>query len=139
MFKVKKLTSTAIIPKRNCPTDAGADLFSDETCIIKSGEWRAVSTGISISLPEGSYGRIAPRSGLALKNGIDVLGGVVDSGYRGEIKVILFNHSDINKLINAGDKIAQLIIEQCLILDAIEVDSLESSDRGEKGFGSSGQ
>jgi dUTP pyrophosphatase len=139
MIQVKLLTENSKLPTRNTPTDAGLDLYASETSLIRGGEWKAISAGISISIPDGYYARIAPRSGLAYKYGIDVFAGVVDSGYRGEIKVILYNAGKKDYLINKGDKIAQLIIEKCYLWDTIITKELEQSDRGERGLGSSGK
>lgn len=139
MINVKLLTDKAKVPTRNTSTDAGLDIFSSETLLIKAGVWKAVGTDISISIPDGYYARIAPRSGLAYKYGIDVFAGVVDSGYRGEIKVILYNAGKSDYLVNLHDKIAQLIIEKCYIWEPQIVDDLDNSTRGERGFGSSGQ
>jgi len=100
---------------------------------------KLVKTNISISIPEGYYGRIAPRSGLAYKNGIDVLAGVIDSDYRGDIGVILFNSDhNLDFPVNVGDRIAQIIIEKCHSVNWETVENLEASVRSEKGFGSSG-
>lgn len=97
-------------------------------------------TGIAIEIPEGYYGRIAPRSGLAHNHGIDVLAGVVDSGYRGEIKVILYNtDKDHDFQIRQGDKIAQMIIERHYNFELVEVEDLSPTPRGEGGFGSTGR
>lgn len=139
MIQVKLLTENSKTPTRNNYTDAGLDLYSSETLLIKAREWKAVSAGISISIPDGYYARIAPRSGLAYKYGIDVFAGVVDSGYRGEIKVILYNAGEKDYLVNIGDKIAQLIIEKCYLWDVLVVNELDASDRGERGLGSSGK
>jgi len=139
MIQVKLLTKNSKLPSRNTPTDAGLDLYSSETSLIRGREWKAVSAGISISIPDGYYARIAPRSGLAYKHGIDVFAGVVDSGYRGEIKAILYNAGEKDYLINIGDKIAQMIIEKCYLWNASVVDELDNSYRGERGFGSSGR
>lgn len=138
MIKVKKVHELAIIPKRNNHTDAGADLYAVEQIEIPPLSRRIVSTGICVEIPEGFYGRIAPRSGLAVKNGIDVLAGVCDSSYRGEIKVVLYN-TDTEKSfpITFGDKIAQMIIEQHFNFDLEEVEELSSTIRGNNGFGSS--
>lgn len=138
MIQVKLLTASSKLPTRNNPTDAGLDLYSSEVSLIKGRSWKAISAGISISIPDGYYARIAPRSGLAYKHGLDVFAGVVDSGYRGEIKVILYNASEKDYLVNIEDKIAQLIIEKCYLWDILEVNELDNSDRGERGFGSSG-
>ena len=139
MIKVKLLTEDSKAPTRNTPTDAGLDLYSSETALIRGREWKAISVGISISIPDGFYARIAPRSGLAYKHGLDVFAGVVDSGYRGEIKVILYNAGKKDYLINIGDKIAQLIIEKCYNWEPEISSDLENSKRGENGFGSSGK
>jgi len=139
MIQVKLLTENSKPPTRNTPTDAGLDLYASEAALINGRGWKAVSVGISISIPDGFYARIAPRSGLAYKYGLDVFAGVVDSGYRGEIKVIIYNAGEKDYLINAGDKIAQLIIEKCYLWNTLIVDELDESSRGERGFGSSGK
>ena len=120
-------------------SDAGYDLFSTEELNLKPFERSVVKTGIKLALPEGYYGRVAPRSGLAIKKGIDVLAGGIDSGYRGEIGVVLINLSSSDQTLNKGDKIAQLIIEKCYAVSFSEVSSLSDSARGEGGFGSSGE
>lgn len=139
MIKIKKLHELAIVPKRNNASDAGADLYSVQDLTIPPNSRALVSTGISVEIPLGFYGRIAPRSGLAVNHGIDVLAGVCDSSYRGEIKVVLINtDKDKSFDITYGDKIAQLIIEQHFNFDFVEVDELGESNRGNSGFGSSG-
>lgn len=140
MIKVKKLHPLAQIPKRANTTDAGADLYSVEDITIPPLSRALIHTGISLEIPQQAiYGRIAPRSGLALKNGIDVLAGVVDSGYRGEICVVLFNtDKDRSYEIKQGDRIAQIIFEQYLGLSFIETEDLTDSNRLVNGFGSSG-
>ena len=97
-----------------------------------------VGTGLAFAIPVGNYGRIAPRSGLAVKNSIHVGAGVVDSDYRGEVKVCLFNHSDNVFDIAEGDRIAQMIIEKYTMTDLVEVEALDDTIRGEGGFGSTG-
>lgn len=139
-LKVRLLESSGRIPRRSCPTDAGADLFSAESLMIHPGERATVSTGIALEIPEGFYGRVAPRSGLASKHGVDVLAGVVDSGYRGEVKVVLLNTDRHNTFhVEKGDRIAQLILEAHFNLPIVEIDSLEESERGSGGFGSTGR
>lgn len=139
-MKIKLLDKNAKIPFRANKTDAGADLCSIENYKIEPLERKAISTGISVKIPDGYYGRIAPRSGLAYKNGIDVLAGVIDSDYTGEIKVILFNTDKEKSFeINKGDRIAQLIIEDHFNFDFEVVDELVDTERGDKGFGSSGK
>jgi dUTP pyrophosphatase len=141
MIKFNKLDPKARVPLRANPTDAGADLYSVEDVVIQPLERKIVSTGIRIKIPEGYYGRIAPRSGLAVKQGVDVLAGVIDSNYTGEIKVVLLNTDKSNTFfVKAGDRIAQLIIEDHFNFDFVEVvEDLEVTDRGDKGFGSSGK
>ena len=159
MIRFKKLSSSAIKPENQHSGDAGFDIFSDVRITINPMERVVVSTGICVEIPEGYYGRVAPRSGLAVKNGIDVLAGVVDSNYRGELGVVLinlnlpislFNKSKRNAAIenmfgqknkvdiNPGDRIAQLIIEKCYTPEWVEVESFSSSERNEEGFGSTG-
>jgi dUTP pyrophosphatase len=144
MIKIKLLNELAKIPSRANPTDAGADLFSTEECIIPPLSRKLIKTGISIEIPEtdnkGYYGRIAPRSGLAFKNGIDVMAGVIDSSYRGEIGVILYNTDKDNEFkVNIGDKIAQIIIESHYNFDFTTTAELNETSRGERGFGSTGK
>tara|TARA_R110000744_G_C19275235_1_gene552936 strand:- start:261 stop:734 length:474 start_codon:yes stop_codon:yes gene_type:complete len=143
-------------PFRANESDAGYDLFSTQYIVIEPFQRRLVSTGINVEIPQGFYGRIAPRSGLACKKGIDVMAGVIDSGYRGEVKVLLINlnfegynlqpnvfesmFGTANKIeIKPGDRIAQLIIEKCHTVEWKSMETLEESQRGEQGFGSSGQ
>lgn len=97
-----------------------------------------MSTGLAFAIPVGNYGRIAPRSGLAAKHSIDVGAGVIDADYRGEVRVLLFNHSDIDFAINEGDRIAQMIIEKYTLTDLVEVQELDDTVRGAGGFGSTG-
>lgn len=140
MIKVKKEHELAIIPTRSNPGDAGADLYSVENIILQPQSRAVVSTGISIEITyRGVYARIAPRSGLAAKHGIDVLAGVVDSGYRGVIGVVLLNTDKEHAYeIKPGDRIAQLIIENCFDLPFIETENLDDSNRSTLGFGSTG-
>jgi len=139
--KINRLTPQARIPTRSNGTDAGYDLYAAADGRIDGKRRDIVNTGICIAIPEGYYGRIAPRSGLAVKHGIDVLAGVVDSGYRGEVGVVLQNLSYMDFEYKEGDRIAQLIIEKCHGVTWEEVETekdLVSSERGEGGFGSSG-
>jgi dUTP pyrophosphatase len=137
--EIKKLSENAKVPTRGTIFAAGYDLYAAENFIIKPLSRQLVKTNISIGVPEGFYGRIAPRSGLAYKNGIDVLAGVIDSDYRGDIGVILFN-TDVNKdfEVKAGDRIAQLIIEKCFNASWLEVENLNDTQRSSGGFGSTG-
>ena len=141
MIKVKKLTDNAIIPTKANYNDAGFDLHSIETLLIPPLERVKIHTGISIEICENSvYARIAPRSGLAFKYGIDVLAGVIDAGYRGEIAVVLHNtDKESAYAVKQGDRIAQMIFEKYVNYEKlIESEDLGESNRSINGFGSSG-
>ncbi len=139
---VTKLHSSAIIPTYAKPGDAGADLYSIEEKTLKPGERALVKTGIAIALPEGYVGLVHPRSGLALKNGISVVNspGTIDSGYRGEIGVVLINH-DLNESfsVKVGDRIAQLVIQKFETAIFKIVSQLPPSERASGGYGSTGK
>jgi dUTP pyrophosphatase len=135
---VKKLVEHAIVPRRATEMAAGYDISASEDAKIPSRGRAAVPTGISIGLPEGTYGRIAPRSGLAYKFGIDVLAGVIDVDYRGEIFCILYNSGVHPFNIQRGDRIAQLIIEKIETPDVAVVMDIDETARGDGGFGSTG-
>ena len=134
----KKLHDEAVVPTRGSEFAAGLDLSSVESVVIEPGDRAIVATGLAVIIPNGTYLRIAPRSGLAAKHGIDVLAGVVDSDYRGEIKVILVNFAREPFAVMPGERIAQAILEQCVIADVETVDELTDTDRGAAGFGSTG-
>ena len=155
-IKYSKLHPHTKEPFRANTSDAGYDLFSTDYVTLEPFQRKLISTGINVEIPEGFYGRVAPRSGLACKKGIDVMAGVIDSGYRGEVKVLLINlnfegynlkpnafeamFGSANKIeIKPGDRIAQLIIEKCHTVEWKPMKTLEESQRGEQGFGSSGQ
>ena len=135
----KKLDPKATLPSRNNASDAGADLRSIENVIIPPLSRALINTGLSLEIPYGFYGRIAPRSGLAVKNGIDVLAGVVDSSYRGPLGIVLYNtDKDKEFVVNIGDRIAQIIFEQHWNFKMEEVSDLSDTSRSNSGFGSSG-
>lgn len=136
MIKFEKLNKSAIIPVRHNKNDAGLDLVSYKSLTIAPRQIIKIDIGLRVEIPPQHYGRIAPRSSLAIKYGINVLGGVIDSGYRGEIGVVLINHSDKIFKINAGDRIAQLIVEKIAILNPVESSINTNTDRGTGGFGS---
>lgn len=138
MLKVKLLTNTAKLPYKKYKTDAGYDLYADEGQILLPNSCKLIKIGISISIPEGTYGRIAPRSGFSYKFGTMIGAGVIDKEYRGEIKVLVFNIGDKMIEINKGDRIAQLILEKISYADIVQVDDLDNTNRGDKGFGSTG-
>jgi dUTP pyrophosphatase len=137
-IKCKKLLDSASIPTRAYEHDAGWDLYSSERSLVIPSKRRIISTSISLAIPDGYVGLIWPRSGLAVKRGIDVFAGVIDSGYRGEIKVCLYNSSETSVEISKGDRIAQIIFHKLPQTEMLEVDSLDDSIRGDGGFGSSG-
>lgn len=137
-LRVKKLSEKAVLPSRGSPLSAGYDLSSAEETKVPARGKALVPTDLSIAVPEGTYARIAPRSGLTWKHSIDVGAGVIDADYRGPVGVILFNHSDTEFEIKAGDRIAQLIIEKIVTPQVTEVDDLDSTTRGAGGFGSTG-
>lgn len=138
-MKVKRLTEDAIIPTRGTPGSAGLDLYASEDSVIEGCcEWAMIGTGISVVIPEGHVGMIRPRSGLAVKHGIDVLAGVIDSDFRNELKVILINHGENEYYVKKGDRIAQLVVHQVDMTDPVEVEDLDETDR-KGGFGSSGR
>ena len=139
-MKIKLIDFNAHVPTKGSEHSAGYDLYSCCNVLIYPQERTLVKTGIVLEIPEGFYGRIAPRSGLALKNGIDVMAGVIDSDYRGEIGVILYNtDKTVPFHIKIGDRIAQLIIEKYYNFDLEKAEDLNSSDRGSGGFGSTGK
>ena len=142
MLKVKRLHRDAILPKRGSTGSAGYDLYSTQDAIIRSKGKNLIKTGLSIEIPEGYYGRIAPRSSLAWIDFIDVGAGVIDSDYRGEIKVVLYNFSSVLFKVVKGQRIAQLILERIATPEIVEItneEDLAESDRGEGGFGSTGK
>ncbi|KAL1970489.1 hypothetical protein VTN77DRAFT_4133 [Rasamsonia byssochlamydoides] len=136
---VKKLTESARAPTRGSAFAAGYDLYSAKDTVIPAKGKGLVDTGLAIAVPEGTYGRIAPRSGLAAKNFIDTGAGVIDADYRGEVKVLLFNFSDEDFTVKEGDRIAQLVLERIYTPEVVVVDQLEESIRGAGGFGSTGK
>lgn len=137
-LKVKKLNTEARIPTRCSPGSVGYDIYSLVNISVPPNERILVETGIAITLPPGTYGRVAPRSGIAVRNGIQIGAGVIDPDYTGEVKVLIINSGEFSFVINKGERIAQLIIEKCEILPVEEVDALDTTERGEGGFGSTG-
>jgi dUTP pyrophosphatase len=141
MFKVFLQHPDSVLPAAATEGSAGYDLSSCVDDCVLSGEWKAIETGIVTQFPSDCYLRIAPRSGLAFKYGIDVFAGVIDSDYTGSIKVILMNNSNENFKIQKGDRIAQMIYERIYKPTLVQVSSfneLEETDRGTGGFGSTG-
>ena len=139
-LKVKRLVEHAILPVKGSEHAAGYDLYTSNTedIVIPGGGKALIPTGCSFSIPHGNYGRIAPRSGLAWKKHLDVGAGVIDSDYRGEVRVVIFNLSQEAYTVTQGERIAQMIIEKVVPTDLVEVDDLEETIRGKGGFGSTG-
>jgi len=135
---VKKLSENAFIPKRETDGSAGMDLRSAYDEVIPPNTRKLVKTDIAIKVPRDCYGRVAPRSGLAIKHFIDLGGGVVDSDYRGNVGVIMFNFGEKDFVVKKGDRIAQLILERIYIPEVVEVEELDETSRGAGGFGSTG-
>lgn len=135
-----KLLDGATLPTRSHKTDAGLDLYSRNDYMLFPGEGVAFDTGVCIELPHGTFGMVANRSGLNIKHGIVCGGvGIVDESYRGSIVVKLYNLTEDRYYIKAGDRIAQLIIQEYVHVDLEEVDELTDTDRGEAGIGSTGR
>lgn len=135
---IKKLSEHAITPSRGSALAAGYDISSAYDDVVPARGKALIKTDLSIAIPEGTYARLAPRSGLAWKHSIDVGAGVIDADYRGPVGVILFNFSDQDFTVEAGDRVAQLILERIVTPEVLEVDDLETTVRGEGGFGSTG-
>ncbi len=141
IVKVMKLTDDAHIPTYAHEGDSGVDLYSIDNVIVNPHETALIHTGIAITIPQGYEGCVRPRSGLALKQSITVLNspGTIDSNYRGEVCVIIHNASSHKYMdIHAGDRIAQMVIQKVPRVNFVEVGSLDSTDRGTDGFGSTG-
>jgi len=136
VLRFKQLDSKAVLPARGSALAAGLDLCSIEDVELQPKQRAVVPTGLAVAIPPGFYGRVAPRSGLAAKNGLDVLAGVIDSDYRGEIRCVLYNTGDEVIELPAGSKICQLIVEQIITPEAAWVNDLDSTARGAGGFGS---
>merc|ERR1719270_2102162 len=135
---VAKLSENATIPTRGSARAAGYDLYSAEDLTIPARGKGLVKTDLQIKVPHGTYGRVAPRSGLAWKNHIDIGAGVVDEDYRGNVGVVMFNHSDGEFAVKKGDRVAQLVCERISYPEVEVLNSLDETVRGEGGFGSTG-
>ena len=138
---VKRLHPDAVLPSRAYAGDAGLDLHAVEAVRLEPGARASVGTGIAVAIPEGQGGLVLPRSGLAARNGIALVNapGLIDAGYRGEIRVLLLNTDrEVPCEIAVGDRIAQLVLVRLELPATVVVDELPSSERGEGGFGSSG-
>ena len=138
-LKVKKLNKHARLPSKANEDDAGWYLYAAEDVIIEPSERTLIGTDIAMAIPAGYVGLIWDRSGMATKRGVHRFAGVIDSGYRGEVKVCLWNASNEHCIINKGERMAQLLVQPAPALPLIEVQSLDATQRGRGGFGSSGQ
>lgn len=134
-----RLHAEAKLPTRGSLYSAGLDLYSIESLTIPAHGRASIHTGLAVAIPQGFYGRVAPRSGLAVRHGLDVLAGVIDSDYRGEIICALINHGDEPLEIEAGTRVAQLIIESIATPEPVWNDDLSETERGQGGFGSTGE
>ena len=135
----KRLVPDAKIPTRAHISDAGYDVFClEEVVIIPPGQRKSIRTGIAISCPTGVAWQVWPRSGLAQRCGIGVLGGLIDSGYRGEVIIMLQNLGEVSCVFNKGDKIAQIVPIVLYSIELTESNDLPEADRGNHGFGSTG-
>ena len=137
---IQRLRDDAVVPSRAYSGDAGLDLTACERVELAPGERAAIGTGLAVAIPEGYAGYVQPRSGLAAKHGITIVNtpGLVDSGYRGELKVILLNTDATDSfVVEPGMRIAQLVVLEVPSVDPVEVDELPGSERGVRGFGSS--
>lgn len=138
-LQCKKLVAEATLPTAGSDGAIGLDLYALHDGILDPGERRAVLTGIAVAIPDGYYGRVAPRSGLAIRHGLDVLAGVIDDDYRGDVSVMLINHGETPAAWHRGSRIGQLILERADKFDPIEcLDDLPATQRGASGFGSTG-
>ncbi len=138
-LKIKKLHEDAVVPKYAHEDDAGFDLFAVKDVLVKVGERIAIHTGIAMEIPEGFVGLIWDKSGIAIKEGIKTVGGVVDSAYRGEIMIGVINFSEKDYTFLKGHKVAQMLIQKKEKIDFEEVAELTETKRGEGGFGSTGK
>lgn len=137
-LRVKLLNDNATLPVRGSPGAVGYDLACTQDFMLDTQSHSLVPTGLGFQLPPGVYGRVAPRSGLTVKHGVHIGAGVIDPDYIGEVKVAMFNLGLEPVYFKKGDRIAQLILERCEVPDVLEVDVLVSTQRGEGGFGSTG-
>jgi dUTP pyrophosphatase len=137
-LRFKQLDDRAVLPARGSSFAAGLDVCCIEDVTVEPRQRAVARTGLAVAIPHGFYGRVAPRSGLAVKHGLDVLAGVIDSDYRGELCCVLYNTSDTAISLPAGSKICQLILEKIITPEATWVADLDETARGAGGFGSTG-
>jgi dUTP pyrophosphatase len=138
---VKRLDPAVPLPRYARSSDAGLDLHAAERVVIAAGARALVATGLAVAIPPGFAGFVLPRSGLALRDGVTVLNapGLIDAGYRGEVKVLLVNHDpSATVTLERGERIAQLVVQAVAAVELVEVDELAPTERGAGGFGSTG-
>lgn len=138
VLPIKLLHETATLPTKGSKEAAGYDLYAAEEAVIAARQRGLVDTKLAMALPKGTYGRIAPRSGLAVKKNVDIGAGVIDADYRGSVKVLLINSSDEELRVKKGERVAQLIVEKIEEVEILQTENLDQTGRGEKGFGSTG-
>jgi len=139
-IRVSKLSAGATMPTRGSPSAAGWDLYASESCVIPAFGKGLIKTDLAVAVPYGYYGRVAPRSGMAWKKHTDIGAGVIDSDYRGSVGIVMFNHGETELVIEKKDRVAQLIIERISMAEFKEVSfsELETTERGDGGYGSTG-
>lgn len=137
-LKFKRLLPNAVLPTRGSTSSAGLDLHCVELVRIEPKDRALARTGLAVQIPPGYYGRVAPRSGLATRVGLDVLAGVIDADYRGEIQCLLYNTGNEPIELPPGSKICQLIVEKIITPAAVWSDEISATERGSGGFGSTG-
>lgn len=138
-LKIKKLKDDAKVPTYAHPGDAGLDLYACEEVRIAPGARAIIGTGVAMEIPEGYVGLVWDKGGISMKGGLKTIGGVVDSGYRGEIMIGIINFSDKEYVFEKGHKVAQMVIQQKEEVTVEEIDELSDTERGDKKFGSSGK
>ena len=138
LLRFVRLSDRAVVPSRGSLGAAGFDLCAAVDVVIPPGGRACVGTDLEVGIPEGYYGRVAPRSGLAIQHGIDVGAGVIDGDFRGPIGVVLFNHGHEEFKVSIGGRVAQLVVEKIYTGGAVRVDCLDATARGSGGFGSTG-
>jgi dUTP pyrophosphatase len=137
-LKVKKMHADAKLLRYGHMGDAGLDLFSSAEFVLNKGQVETIPTGIKVAIPDGYVGLIWDKSGVSLK-GVHRLAGVIDSGYRGEVKVVMVNLSDSPFVVDKGMKIAQMLVQPITLVHVVETEDLDDTSRGEGGFGSTGK
>jgi dUTP pyrophosphatase len=137
-LKIKKLSESATPPKYANPGDAGMDLYASEEMLLEPNQRKLISTGIAMAIPKGFVGLIWDRSGIAVKHGLKTIAGVIDSNYRGEVKIALHNLSATPFQVDKGHRIAQMLIQPAEQRKIVETDNLDETERGDGAFGSTG-